>query len=111
MRVMSLKQFPGFGWVSALGVVQGVQGAPPPPPQGRSLLPRPREGVVRVQTVSDRLDVALRGWGGQRLTRIKPAPEQPRGNARAVKTGLMALAPEERASSPYAIYPLLTGPR
>jgi hypothetical protein len=69
-----------------LGSTQFVPGAPkpepalpiPPPPQDRSLLPAPREGVVMVRTVKGRLNVTLGGWGGQRLNQAKTDPEKAR---------------------------------
>jgi Cellulase (glycosyl hydrolase family 5) len=67
----------------------------PPPPADRSLLPAPREGVVMVQVQKNgRLNVALGGWGGQRLIQAKTDPEKFRGYIRAVKQrGLNCVRP------------------
>jgi len=79
-------QFPALGAESAPPI--------PPPPQDRSLLPAPRDGVVMVQTIKGRLNVPLGGWGGQRLIQAKTDPEKFRGYVQAVKErGLNCVRP------------------
>src|SRR6185369_9057159 len=71
------------------------QAAPiPPPPQDRSLLPAPLQGVIMVRPVEGRLNVPLGGWGGQRLIHAKTDPEKFRGYVKAVKErGLNCVRP------------------
>src|SRR5512137_3036463 len=85
--------------LTASSVLQGASAPQPaapiaPPPQDRSSLPAPREGVVMVQVVKCRLNIPLGGWGGQRLIQAKPDPEKFRGYVRAVKErGLNCVRP------------------
>jgi len=66
----------------------------PPPPASRAGLPAPLPGVVMVRVVDGRLNVALAGWGGQRLVQAKTDPEVFRGFLRAVKArGLNCVRP------------------
>jgi hypothetical protein len=87
---MKTIQFLNLVLLTASSVLQGASAtrwAAPiaPPPQDRSSLAAPREGVVMVQVVKGRLNVQLGGWGGQRLIQAKTDPEKFRGYVRAVK--------------------------
>jgi len=72
-------------WGSTALYAQDRAAPIPPPPEDKSLLPVPLEGVVMVRVASGRLNVPLGGWGGQRLVQAKTDPEKFRGYIRALK--------------------------